>query len=421
MAAGRYRGYRDHAYRTREFDLEISRKKDRYHDHGDRYRNHGKIRQDGAKDRQRDAKERESANGFHRLQERELKNGFHRPQDREFTNGFHRPEKRSVEREPGEFSSGSGSEDEAVPHEQNGILRHPKRKFSLIVLDNSKDDKVQSRNDLLNSIEVVRALDSPQEPEKMEEDEEFAPTRNISSSRWATGNAALDEEEREALDVEFVPKRRKSSSLEATPDLGEVLLREGSEGTASKHSSYSEDRNNYIDDDDCDDNGNGIEVLSATDSDSEDYRDKTPELVSPPRRNINMLQGCRGVDEFERLNRIDEGTYGVVFRARDKKTGEVVALKKVKLEKEREGFPLTSLREINILLSSHHPSIVDVKEVVMGNMDSVFMVMEYMEHDLKGLMESMKQPFSQSEVKCLMLQLLSGVNYLHDNWVLHRY
>ncbi|KAK4402672.1 Cyclin-dependent kinase G-2 [Sesamum angolense] len=41
-----------------------------------------------------------------------------------------------------------------------------------------------------------------------------------------------------------------------------------------------------------------------------------------------MLQGCRSVDEFERLNKIDEGTYGVVYRARDKKTGEIVALKK---------------------------------------------------------------------------------------------
>jgi cell division cycle 2-like protein len=162
---------------------------------------------------------------------------------------------------------------------------------------------------------------------------------------------------------------------------------------------------------------------SDSDIDPEDEDDscETPEAAGPPQRSVNMLQGCRSVDEFERLNKIDEGTYGVVYRARDKKTGEIVALKKVKMEKEREGFPLTSLREINILLSFHHPSVVDVKEVVVGSsLDSIFMVMEYMEHDLKGLMESMRQPFSQSEVKCLMLQLLEGVKYLHDNWVLHR-
>ncbi|KAI4385142.1 hypothetical protein MLD38_003200 [Melastoma candidum] len=158
-----------------------------------------------------------------------------------------------------------------------------------------------------------------------------------------------------------------------------------------------------------------------TDSEEDGTSERTPETASPPRRSVNMLQGCRSVDEFEWLNKIDEGTYGVVFIARDKKTGEVEALKKVKMEKEREGFPLTSLREINILLSFDHPSIVDVKEVVVGsNLDSIYMVMEYMEHELKGLMEAMKQPFSQSEVKCLMLQLLEGVKYLHDNWVLHR-
>jgi cell division cycle 2-like protein len=48
------------------------------------------------------------------------------------------------------------------------------------------------------------------------------------------------------------------------------------------------------------------------------------------------------------------------------------------------------------------------------------MAMEFMEHDLKGLCEEMRQPFSQAEVKTLMLQLFEGVAYLHDNWVLHR-
>jgi serine/threonine protein kinase len=58
----------------------------------------------------------------------------------------------------------------------------------------------------------------------------------------------------------------------------------------------------------------------------------------------------RNVDHFEYLNRIEEGTYGVVFRARDKRTNEHVALKKLKMEKEKQGFPITSLREINTLL-----------------------------------------------------------------------
>lgn len=50
------------------------------------------------------------------------------------------------------------------------------------------------------------------------------------------------------------------------------------------------------------------------------------------------------------FDRIEEGTYGVVYRAKEKRTGEIVALKRLKMEKEKEGFPITSLREINTLL-----------------------------------------------------------------------
>jgi cell division cycle 2-like protein len=140
------------------------------------------------------------------------------------------------------------------------------------------------------------------------------------------------------------------------------------------------------------------------------------------KRSVSMLNECRSVEHYEKLNRISEGTYGVVYRARDRETGQICALKKVKLEKERDGFPLTSVREINVLLSLTHPSIVNVSEVVVGSsLDAVFMVMEYADHDLKAVMDKrMHQPFTISEVKCLMHQLLSGIAYLHGNWVIHR-
>ncbi|XP_029433877.1 cyclin-dependent kinase 11B isoform X8 [Rhinatrema bivittatum] len=138
-------------------------------------------------------------------------------------------------------------------------------------------------------------------------------------------------------------------------------------------------------------------------------------------RYLPALQGCRSVEEFHCLNRIEEGTYGVVYRARDKKTEEIVALKRLKMEKEKEGFPITSLREINTILKAQHPNIVTVREIVVGsNMDKIYIVMNYVEHDLKSLMETMKQPFLPGEVKTLMIQLLRGVKHLHDNWILHR-
>ncbi|ORZ02605.1 Pkinase-domain-containing protein [Syncephalastrum racemosum] len=132
------------------------------------------------------------------------------------------------------------------------------------------------------------------------------------------------------------------------------------------------------------------------------------------------LTRCRHSSCYEKLNRIEEGSYGIVYRARDRETGDIVALKKLKLEKEKSGFPVTSLREIYTLLNAKHPNIVNVREIVMHRLDQVFIVMDFIEHDLKTLMTEMRTPFLQSEVKTLMLQLLSAVKLLHDNWIVHR-
>ncbi|XP_070963895.1 cyclin-dependent kinase 11B-like isoform X8 [Oncorhynchus clarkii lewisi] len=165
---------------------------------------------------------------------------------------------------------------------------------------------------------------------------------------------------------------------------------------------------------------------SATPELEENYIPDSPpispvELKKELPKYLPALQGCRSVEEFQCLNRIEEGTYGVVYRAKDKKTDEIVALKRLKMEKEKEGFPITSLREINTILKAQHPNIVTVREIVVGsNMDKIYIVMNYVEHDLKSLMETMKQPFLPGEVKTLMIQLLRGVRHLHDNWILHR-
>ena len=149
----------------------------------------------------------------------------------------------------------------------------------------------------------------------------------------------------------------------------------------------------------------------------------SPEPIKPSPIKIYYpaIDGCRSVDEFECLNRIEEGTYGVVYRARDKKSDEVVALKRLKMEREKEGFPITSLREVSTLLKSQHENIVRVREIVVGhNMDKIYMVMDFVEHDLRTLMENMSEPFAIGEVKTLLLQVLKAVAFLHDNWIIHR-
>lgn len=76
---------------------------------------------------------------------------------------------------------------------------------------------------------------------------------------------------------------------------------------------------------------------------------------------------CRHVDNFEKLNHIEEGSYGWVSRAKDIVTGEIVALKKLKMENSPDGFPVTGLREIQMLMEARHHNIVHLREVVVGD------------------------------------------------------
>uniref|UniRef100_A0A8C4R0G0 Cyclin dependent kinase 10 n=1 Tax=Eptatretus burgeri TaxID=7764 RepID=A0A8C4R0G0_EPTBU len=133
------------------------------------------------------------------------------------------------------------------------------------------------------------------------------------------------------------------------------------------------------------------------------------------------MGSCRAVTEFEKLNRIGEGTYGIVYRARDLRTNEVVALKKVRMDKEKDGIPVSSMREIRLLLHLRHPNLVELQQVVVGSrLESVFLVMGYCEQDLASLLQNMCSPFSEAQVKCIIQQVLCGLHYLHQNFVIHR-
>ena len=109
----------------------------------------------------------------------------------------------------------------------------------------------------------------------------------------------------------------------------------------------------------------------------------------------HLLGAARCVSDFEKLGNIGEGTYGTVFKARDKasRRGEVVALKKLRMHNENDGFPLTSLREIAILQSlKQHTNLVRLNEVVVGyKKDSVFLNFEYCEGDMAVLLDYMSR------------------------------
>ncbi len=129
----------------------------------------------------------------------------------------------------------------------------------------------------------------------------------------------------------------------------------------------------------------------------------------------------RPVSEFEKLNCIGKGTYGVVYRGRDKINQEIVALKKVRMENEQWGLPISSMREINLLLNLRHENIVELREIAVGkSLRSIFLVMTYCEQDLASLLDHMSQPFTEAQVKCIALQLFRGLNYIHKRFIVHR-
>ena len=112
------------------------------------------------------------------------------------------------------------------------------------------------------------------------------------------------------------------------------------------------------------------------------YEEETAKLI--------ILGNTKWVEEYEKINIIGEGTYGTVYKARNKKTGQLCALKKVKMEHETDGFPVTSLREIKYLQRLKHPNIVNLKEVSVGyKQNNVFLVFDYYEADLANLVDGL--------------------------------
>lgn len=130
------------------------------------------------------------------------------------------------------------------------------------------------------------------------------------------------------------------------------------------------------------------------------------------------------------LDQIGEGTYGQVYKAVNKRTGEQVALKRVRLENEKEGFPITAIREIKILRQLHHKNVVRLIDIVLDDISmeelkrtraNFYLVFEYVDHDLIGLLESKELiEFSKEQICSLFKQLLEGLAYCHNTGFLHR-
>ncbi|KZC08564.1 PREDICTED: cyclin-dependent kinase 2-like [Dufourea novaeangliae] len=125
------------------------------------------------------------------------------------------------------------------------------------------------------------------------------------------------------------------------------------------------------------------------------------------------------MDNFVKIEKIGEGTYGVVYKAKDKLTGKLVALKKIRLETESEGVPSTAIREISLLRKLTHPNIVQLFDVVDGD-KHLYLVFEFLQQDLKKLLDFVKGGLDQALVKSYLFQLLKAISFCHLRCILHR-
>ena len=127
------------------------------------------------------------------------------------------------------------------------------------------------------------------------------------------------------------------------------------------------------------------------------------------------------LDDFMKLEKIGEGTYGVVYKGQNIKTGQMVAMKKIRLESEDEGVPATAVREISLLRELRHPNIVALEEVIMQE-EKLYLIFEFLSMDLKKFIDSfpptvMMDPYLQMSY---LYQILQAMCFCHQRRILHR-
>lgn len=127
-------------------------------------------------------------------------------------------------------------------------------------------------------------------------------------------------------------------------------------------------------------------------------------------------------DSYQKLEKVGEGTYGIVYRAKNKNTNKIVALKQIRSENEEEGVSATTIREVSILKNLRNERIIELIDVIYSN-ENIYIVYEYLVSDLRSFLDDYIS--KETSIDCdtrrqIARQIVEGVAYLHSNGVLHR-
>mmetsp|Transcript_8527 Transcript_8527/g.14724 ORF Transcript_8527/g.14724 Transcript_8527/m.14724 type:complete len:321 (+) Transcript_8527:201-1163(+) len=122
---------------------------------------------------------------------------------------------------------------------------------------------------------------------------------------------------------------------------------------------------------------------------------------------------------YQKIDKLGEGTYGIVYKAKKRDTNEIVALKRIRLDSEEEGVPCTAIREISLLKELKHPNIVRLYDVIHTE-KKLTLVFEFSDQDLKNYIDDFSGEVAPETVKSFLYQLINGVGYCHEHRVLHR-
>ncbi|RCK54356.1 Serine/threonine-protein kinase BUR1 [Candida viswanathii] len=157
-----------------------------------------------------------------------------------------------------------------------------------------------------------------------------------------------------------------------------------------------------------------------------------PRVLDTPPDSIGHIREMSQLKHYEVIEKLGQGTFGVVQKAKRKSDGAIVAIKQLLNHSAKEGFPITAMREITILKRLSHNNILSILDMIfeeakvsnnaeiVQNRGSFYTVSPYMSSDLVGLLENPNIKLELNQIKCIMQQLFTGIQYIHDNNYLHR-